>query len=343
MKSNTGRFAWVTKLSRIVLIASLIFIVLSMALAVTSLVYVGEYNASTIISTAAAVLGGLIISGMLIVAFGLVQVWVSAEIHLEELPSQLDRTESLLSDSASNLKDLRELATLSDKAKSLIYREREIEAFHETIHHDMMRQDYQTAEMMIEQIEKDFGYVEEAERMKKELADSRKATMDEKIDAAIGRIQKIVETEDWTRALREAQRMMTVFPDNEKVQSLPQRIDAARQQHKRRLLQEYGEAVRKNDIDTGVELLKKLDGYLTPQEAAALRESARGIFRAKLHQLGVQFAICVNDQNWKEAVISGEQIITEYPNSRMAHEVRQKLDALRSKAANQQARKVAAT
>ena len=84
------------------------------------------------------------------------------------------------------------------------------------------------------------------------------------------------------------------------------------------MLQSYGEAVRKKDVDRSIELLHELDIYLTPQEAAALQESARGVFRAKLHQMGVQFAICVTDERWSEAIRAGEDIVREFPNPRMA-------------------------
>jgi hypothetical protein len=43
----------------------------------------------------------------------------------------------------------------------------------------------------------------------------------------------------------------------------------------------------------------------------------------------VQFAIAVTDQQWATAVRIGEQIVQGFPNSRMAGEVRQKLEALR--------------
>ena len=132
--------------------------------------------------------------------------------------------------------------------------------------------------------------------------------------------------------MREAQRILQAIPDNAKIAAMPQKIEAARIRHKRDLLQTYGELVRKNDIDGSIELLKQLDRYLSPQEAAALQDSARGIFRAKLHNIGVQFAIRVAEGQWAEAVASGEEIIQNYPNSRMAHEVRAKLDLLRQRA-----------
>jgi hypothetical protein len=139
--------------------------------------------------------------------------------------------------------------------------------------------------------------------------------------------------EDWPRAVREAERIAAAYPDHPKVATLPQRIEAARDKHKRDLLQAYGESVRKNDVDGSIALLKELDRYLTPQEAAALQDSARGMFRAKLHNLGVQFAIRVTEKQWNEAIAVGEDIVRNYPNSRMAQEVRAKMDQLRQRAA----------
>ena len=75
-----------------------------------------------------------------------------------------------------------------------------------------------------------------------------------------------------------------------------------------------------------------MDNYLTPTEAAALEESARDVFRARLHNMGVQFSLFVTEQAWHKALKLGKEIIREYPNSRMAEEVRQKIDTLKQRA-----------
>ena len=111
---------------------------------------------------------------------------------------------------------------------------------------------------------------------------------------------------------------------------LGQTQQPAQARHKRDLLAAYGEAVRNGDIDRSIELLRDLDKYLTPQEGAAMEESARGVFRAKLHNLGVQFSIRVTEEQWREAVQIGRQIVEEYPNSRMAQEVRMKMETLQA-------------
>jgi outer membrane protein assembly factor BamD (BamD/ComL family) len=46
----------------------------------------------------------------------------------------------------------------------------------------------------------------------------------------------------------------------------------------------------------------------------------------------MQFSLAVQDHKWAEAVRLGESIIAEFPNSRMAQEVTEKMDALRKRA-----------
>lgn len=225
---------------------------------------------------------------------------------------------------------------MSDAGKSLVFRDREIEALNELIHEYVIRQDETKAEALVAQVEKRLGYADQVERMRSELAAARETTIDQKVDAAIQRINQFIEKQDWAQAMRHTRRLLAALPDNPKVAALPQLVRSARIKHKRGLLQDYGEAVKTGDIDRSIELIRELDKYLTPQEGAALQESARGVFRAKLHNLGVQFAIRVTEENWDEAISIGEQIINEYPNSRMAQEVRTKMETLRTLAAAKQ-------
>jgi len=269
--------------------------------------------------------------------YGLVRVVLANEVGVAEAAGRLGRVETLLEEIAESTRKLADLASLSDKAKSYLYREHELEALRERIQHDIMRQDYAAAGKLIDVMAREFGYADEAARLREQVEASRKATAEEKLDAQISRIRQFIERRDWSRASREAERLTALYPDSDKAAALPGEVQASYAQHKRRLLQDYGQAVARNDVDRGIELLRELDPYLTPQEAAALEESARGVFRAKLHNFGVRFAIAVTDQRWDEALATGEEIIREYPNSRMAQEVRQKLDQLRARVAEMNA------
>ena len=332
MGGNVERFEWVLRVARAALVGTLTFLGLVLLAAIAMSAFMigrtGDWRFFLGIFLAVLVTE-LVLGAWVLMAHGLVRVIVSSESGIAHINAHLDNVETLMEDQAVTLRKLADLAPLSDQAKSLIFREREVDALRESLHEELIRQNYPAALALIDEFEKKLGYAEEASRLRLEVEASRKATLEEKIDAAIRRVQTIIDRRDWARALRESQRIVRLFPDNPKVKALTERIETARAQHKRELLQAYGEAVRKNDVDCGLELLKELDRYLTPQEAAALEESARGVFKARLHQLGVQFAIRVTDQQWKDAVAAGEQIIREFPNSRMAHEVRQKLDLLR--------------
>lgn len=327
MPEDTGQFDWVIKAARISLIATV-----SLALAMGVVALVAPRPAATFALWAAAVGCAAI---WVVVIYGLVKVIVANAESVGASARRMDDMESLMADQVQSSKSMVDLGKLSDQAKSLVFRESEIEAFREAIHADLMSQDYKSAERLIESIEGKFGYADEAARLRSEVEATRKATLDEKIDSAVARIMKTTEHRDWARASREAKRLMRLFPDNPKIASLPERIQTARMQRKRDLLQSYGEAVRKNDVDLSIKMLKELDMYLEPHEAGALAESARGVFKAKLHNLGVQFAIRVTEEQWSGAVAAGEEIIREYPNSRMAQEVREKLSTLRAKAAQQ--------
>ncbi|MEM8783700.1 MAG: hypothetical protein AAGE65_12715, partial [Planctomycetota bacterium] len=89
--------------------------------------------------------------------------------------------------------------------------------------------------------------------------------------------------------------------------------------------------------DGAMKLLKELDKYLQPGEAKQFEEVARGVIGKQRDNLGVQFKLAVHDKEWLNSVRIGEQIIREFPNTRMADEVRGMLDLLRERAAGQQA------
>jgi hypothetical protein len=105
-----------------------------------------------------------------------------------------------------------------------------------------------------------------------------------------------------------------------------------REKHKEELKAAWDEAVRRNDVDGAIDVLKGLDQYLTAAEAQALQDSARHVFKEKLLQLGVQFRFAVNEKRWQDALATGLELVREFPNSRMAIEVREALDTLRDRA-----------
>jgi cell division protein FtsL len=359
MPEETGRFEWVTRVARLAFVGTVALLIIALIASVAmvamtlpgpvgistggadsgsmSYVQVGQFGKSESMLWVVLVTAEMVALMWSIVMYGLIRSLAAWRGATTSLGSRIDRVETLMDEASRGIRELAELAPLSDRAKRLLHRDREVEALREAIHEDIIRQDYARAEDLAKTVETELGYVAEAAELRAEIAKSRDATVEEKIDLAIARIDELCNDRKWARALREAQRVLRLFPDNPKVASLPDRIMEARNSIKRRLLQSYGEAVRKNDVDSGVKLLQELDTYLTPQEGAALQESARGVFKARLHNLGVQFAICVTDQRWQDAITAGQAIIAEFPNSRFAQEVREKMQLLRSRVQQSQA------
>src|SRR5690606_28340534 len=99
------------------------------------------------------------------------------------------------------------------------------------------------------------------------------------------------------------------------------------------LIASWHDAVARKDVDGSIEILKQLDMYLTPAEAESMQETARTVFKEKLNLLRLQFASAVQEHHWAEAVDLGDQIMRDFPNTRIAQEVREKMDALRQRAA----------
>jgi hypothetical protein len=221
---------------------------------------------------------------------------------------------------------------LSDKAKSVAFREKDRDVVRRAIQEDLAKGDFEAASTLADDVEKSFGYRGEAEHYRQDIATRQQEVVRKQINEVVSVIDRFTRSEQWNGALREAERLLSMFPDNEQVKNLPHEIDARRQAHKKQLLTSWNDAVARHDVDGSIEILKQLDAYLTPAEAESMQETARGVFKEKLAALGSQFSNQVRDQNWNEAVKTGEQIMRDFPNTRAAQEVREKMELLKQRA-----------
>lgn len=242
-----------------------------------------------------------------------------------------DVSESL-SRYGADLKTIAENAQMSDLVRSVTHRSRERTAIRLAINEEIIRGDWEAAYALVELLEERHGYRNEAARLRAELDASRAGEADVKVHDSVEHVRALMAAHDWDRARRMMDRLMASNGNNHEVKELPQAFHRAWNEHKRRLLKEWDQAVQRNEVDRGIALLKELDHYLTPSEAGALQESARGVFRAKLRNMGVQFSLAVSENNWKEALNVGLQIQEEFPNSRMASEVQDRIHVLQKRA-----------
>ena len=225
---------------------------------------------------------------------------------------------------------------LSETAKKIAYRGEDIRVLHQTIRDDIRTGSYDEAMVLVSELGSTYGQLEEAEAFRGEIDKSRTAAIEEKVKAGIASLDETLSRHEFAEATKEAARLRRLYPESPAVQRLDERVVQAREQYKKDLERELLKAAGRDEVDRAIELLKELDTYLSPEEAAPFQEVARGVIGKKRDNLGVQFKMAVHDKEWTAAVMAGEQIIREFPNSRMADEVRSMIDLLRERSAGQQ-------
>ena len=230
------------------------------------------------------------------------------------------------------LEQIRTTAALSDSAKQIAFRAKDLDALRSALREDIDKGDYEAAFMLADEMERRFGYKQEAEKLREQIQSSSRAAIDLRVRDTVEHVEALLGKHDWAEAQRECDRLARLFPLHPDTKRLPERIVAAKDAHKRDLLKQWKDAVARDDVDRSVDLLKNLDQYLSPGEAEAYKEAARDVFKKRLQQLGVQFALHVHDKNWNESLRIGRQIIEEFPNTRMANEIKERLPGLEEKA-----------
>lgn len=286
----------------------------------------------TILLGVSVVSGALFMASLYLFLSGVVEVLVKVEGTTYRMYDTLRDLHLAYLAANKHLDVIAENVQLSDGVRALMNRDRERTALRLAINEEIIRGDIEAAYALVEQLEDRHGYKIEAARMRQEVDATCQRLNNHKVHEAVEQVRTLLDAQQWDNARRAMDRLLSNHPNNPEVRDLPRLFTVRRGEHKRRLLKEWDDAVRRNDVDRGITILKELDQYLTRNEAAALEESARGVFRTKLHNLGLQFSFAVSEHSWGEALDVGRQIVQEFPNSRMAQEVRDRLHVLEKRA-----------
>jgi len=254
---------------------------------------------------------------------------VSAQDSAEEMGNRVNQR---LGEMVTLMGRISEQQLLSDRARSVAFRDKDREAIRQAVNEELLQGEWEAAFALADQFEKAFGSKAEADRFRAEITQKRNEGMRQQIADVMAIIDRHTKGEQWSSALREAEKLMSQLPNNDQVKRLPQEIENRRQAHKQQLVQTWHEASARHDWDGAIEILRQLDPYLTPAEAEAMQETVRGIFKEKLNNMGAQFATLVRERKWTDAIRLGEQIQKDFPNSRISQEVKEKMETLRSRA-----------
>jgi hypothetical protein len=220
---------------------------------------------------------------------------------------------------------------LSDRAKAVAFREKDHEALTRAVVEEIGQQNWPTAYLLANDIETQFGFKQEADNFRTEIKTKRGEIQRKQMAEMLAPVDRHIKGEAWGAALQEAQQIMEAFPDDPHCQRLPEEIESRRQQRKQQLRDSWQDAINRHDVDGSIEILKRLDLYLTPAEAESMQEIARNVFKEKRENLRIRFSQAVKEQRIPDAIQLGEEIMNDFPNTRMAQEVGGMMDTLRQR------------
>jgi len=220
---------------------------------------------------------------------------------------------------------------LSEGAKRVIHRREEREILRRAIEQDLADKDWDAAMVLVKELAEEFGYRADAEEFRQKIERARLQTQDADAASALSTLDDYIRHRKWAEAYAEAARIQRLFPESHRVVGLRERVDREHGLYRKELERRFLVAAQRESIDDAMQLLKELDQYLAPNEAEPLQEVARGVITKSRENLGVRFKLMLQDHQWKEAIEVGDQIVVNFPNTRMAEEVRGLMPSLRQR------------
>ncbi|MFI4897233.1 MAG: hypothetical protein ACIARR_05345 [Phycisphaerales bacterium JB059] len=246
-------------------------------------------------------------------------------------PSNALRRE--VADLSAQIARLGEMGALSDDARRVLNRKRERELLRRAIEEDMASEDWDAAMVLVKELAERFGYRADAEEFRERIETARFQTVDRRVAEAVSNVDRLITQLRWDEAFTEAGRITRLYPDSPRVEGLRHRVERAKTQYKMDLERRFLHAAQAEQHDEALALLKEMDGYLTEAEAEPFQEVARGVIGKARENLGVQFKLAVQDRDWRRALDAGERVLAEFPNTRMAAEIRDMIEGVRTRAA----------
>ena len=321
MSSENGGF-----LSRFKWHVVIICVAFAIVVILTLLTDIFQKSQTGLLSQLVFILGALVFISALLTMLSRVIKILDA---LRDNSVKLEQVTSALEKIGTGLAQINHSTRVSETAKAIAFRDADRQSLRGAVFDKLQQQDFSAAEEIINEIAKRPEYKELAEQLRAQTNRYHDATDQERLNQVMAHIYKLLDDCQWGRASAQIEGLIKANPDNEQAKMMRQVLLDKKQERKRILLAVWDDAIQNQETDRSLEVLKELDQYLTPNEGLALQEAARDVFRTKLHNLGVQFAISVTEKRWVDALEVGQNIIADFPNSKMSEEIRGKLDVLK--------------
>ncbi len=234
-------------------------------------------------------------------------------------------------DLANRLARIDEHVMLSDAAKRLLYRDRELDLVRMMLERDIAAGEHDAALRLVDELGAQFGRLEEAENHRSRIESLREAEVQTRLSSGIQVIRRHLANGDWSAATAEADRLNRLLPDAPGLDGLTNQIASARARHAAEIETRMRDAHVAGEIDEAMRLLRELDRHLVSEESSRVVDVAQAIIVAHRDSVGRRFREAVSEKQWTVAVELGESIVRDYPNTRMAEETTALLPGIRSR------------
>jgi len=299
-------------------------------LIITAIVLSAGLAAAGIVQQSDALIGAGGLGLVLILLALLTPAWTAPSMHAPAVPMRdgAGKGEEVL----ELLRRIERNTVLSDHARRVVHREREVDVIREAIEAEIQRGRFSVAVSLCTEMAEVFGDREGAEAYRMRIAAAQESHEAQQVTAGLEALDRCLTQRDWAGVYREAARLRRLFPEAPMLHDLDARIAAARQAHRRALESTLGQALQADDVDRAMDTLRELDRFLDREDAARLAPLVQDLVARHRERLGVRFKSAVSEHRWSEAIRAGDVIVSEYPNTKMAEEVRGMLQVLRVRA-----------
>lgn len=221
---------------------------------------------------------------------------------------------------------------ISEKAKAIAFRERDRDVVRQAMREEIAKGNWEIANNYALELERTFNDKVGADQLRAEFGQFRLAAIRQEFERVKESVSNYMGVEDWDSATRVAADFASRYPELDEGKALPKEVESRKSALREHLLARWRDAVAAKDDEAGIQLLRKLDGYLTRAEAEGMQEDARAMIAERRNKLRDQFSALVAAQKWPEAIALGQRIQTEFPNSKLALEIRANMESLKERA-----------
>jgi hypothetical protein len=144
----------------------------------------------------------------------------------------------------------------------------------------------------------------------------------------------MIDQYEWDEARMEVISIQKKYAGTNRVADLSSRVSVAFDRYKDTVQRKFLEAGSIDDMDEAMKWLKQLDKVLTSEEAAPFAKLAKRVIEGNKQRLAMQLRMSIHMEDWSKGTEICEEIIAEFPNTKMANEAGSMIEKLRDRARN---------